>query len=111
MNTTPRNWTATLSAPDPVKPKRIPCASRSLDPDPSVDVPSGFSIGDTATMGEMLRGMRLRAGLTRWELAERLGMCARTVTRRERNLQVPRLTEIEDWAHVCGFVARVEVWR
>ena len=107
MNTQ-RNWLSTLGAPDPIK-RRGPYKKRALEPDPAVDVPSGFSIGDTATMGEMLMGMRLRAGLTREQLAERLRMSSRTIRRRECDEQIPRLTEIEDWAHVCGFSVVVGV--
>jgi len=107
MNTQ-RNWLSTLSAPDPIK-RRGPYKKRALEPDPMVNVPSGFSIGDTATMGEMLMGMRLRADLTQGELADRLGTNSRTIRRLERCEQIPRLTEIEDWAHVCGFSVVVGV--
>jgi DNA-binding XRE family transcriptional regulator len=57
--------------------------------------------------GYLLREARERAGLTRKQMAERLGCSPQTVARAERPVSNPRARFLEAWAHALGMELRV----
>jgi len=59
--------------------------------------------------GYLLREARERAGLTRKQIAERLGCSPQTVARAERPLSNPKAMFLEAWAHALGMELRVEL--
>jgi transcriptional regulator with XRE-family HTH domain len=52
--------------------------------------------------GELLRDLRVRAGLTQLELVDALGKAQTYASEAERAMRRLDIVQIEDWAEVCG---------
>ncbi len=53
-------------------------------------------------LGLALRGLRLDAGLTGHQLAQRIGLSQSTISRIELGEAMPSLADVQDWAHATG---------
>jgi len=57
-------------------------------------------------LGLALRGLRLDAGLTGHQLAQRIGLSQSTISRIELGEAMPSLADVQDWAYATGAATR-----
>lgn len=68
-------------------------------------------VADPVAMGQVLRQMRLDAGLTQVELGRRVGIASAVICRYEAGRCGVSLRRLEEWAKACGCRLSIEVER